>query len=126
MTRNEFLSQWLQSFACGIPKKDIEKHVKSKGNYIWHIFSWELLSENQYLIRNEARMAYDKVDKKDAIYVDFFEDKNPKDITCDLKNAKALDDFVEIYVVGKDFEWTYIKTHEGDLCGPYFMQRNII
>ena len=28
----------------------------------------------------------------------------------------------EFYVVAKDYSWTYIKTHEGDLCGPYFMR----
>ena len=39
-----------------------------------------------------------------------------------LNTAEALDDFVEIYVVGKDFKWTYIKTHE-DMCGPYFMRK---
>jgi len=27
-----------------------------------------------------------------------------------------------LYVVAKDYSWTYIKTHENDLCGPYFMR----
>ncbi len=31
-------------------------------------------------------------------------------------------DYDEFYVVGKDFKWTYIVTHETDMgFGPYFM-----
>ena len=40
----------------------------------------------------------------------------------ELKNADCFDRFAEVYVVGKNFEWTYIKTHESS-CGPYFMKR---
>ncbi len=121
MTKDEFYSKWLKTFAFNIPKHDIEKYVKSTGNYIWHIFSWELLNENQYLEGNIAKEAYDKIDKKGAIYIDWFKDKKTKDITENLNTAKDIDDFVELYVVDKDFKWTYIKTHE-DMCGPYFME----
>lgn len=120
MTKEEFYNKWIEVFASNIPNKDIQKYVKSTGNYIWHIFSWELLNENQYLIGEKAKEAYDKIGKKDAIYIEWFEDKHTKDLICDLTTAKELDDFVEIYVVGKDFKWTYIKTHES-MCGPYFM-----
>ena len=50
-------------------------------------------------------------------------DDQVQEISEDLCKAKALDDQHEIYVVSKDFTWTYIKTHEHDLCGPYFMKR---
>ena len=121
MRKEEFYNKWIEVFASNIPKNDIQKYVKSTGNYIWHIFSWELLNENQYLIGEKAKEAYDKIDKKGAFYIEWFEDKHTKDMICDLNTAKALDDFVEIYIVGKDFKWTYIKTHEG-MCGPYFMK----
>ena len=26
----------------------------------------------------------------------------------------------DIYIVDKYFTWTYVNTHERDLCGPYF------
>lgn len=123
MTKDEFYSKWLEVFAFNIPEHDIEKRVKSAGNYIWHIFSWELLNENQYFKGNDAKEAYDKIDKKGAIYIEWFEDKQTKNITEQLNTAKDIDDFVEMYVVGKDFKWTYIKTHEG-MCGPYFMKNN--
>ena len=28
---------------------------------------------------------------------------------------------IEFYVIGKDFSWCYIVTHERDGCGPYFI-----
>lgn len=121
MTKEEFYTKWLEVFASGISKDDIKKYVKSTGNYIWHIFSWELLNDNKYLKGNEAKEAYDTIDKKGAIYIEWFEDKHSKDILWNLNTAKALDDLVEVYVVGKDFKWTYIKTHE-NMCGPYFMK----
>ena len=121
MTKEEFYTKWLEIFGFNIPKRDIRKYVKSTGDFIWHIFSWKLLKEDQYLKGNEAKAAYDKIKKKGAVYIAWFEDKYTKDITCDLNTAKDLDDFVEVYVVGKDFKWTYIKTHE-DMCGPYFMK----
>jgi len=35
--------------------------------------------------------------------------------------AEKIDKWiVEFYVVAKDYSLTYIKTHECDLCGPYF------
>ena len=121
MTKEEFYTKWLEVFASGISKDDIKKYVKSTGNYIWHIFSWELLNDNKYLKGNEAKEAYDTIDKKGAIYIEWFEDKHSKDILWNLNTANALDDLVEVYVVGKDFKWTYIKTHE-NMCGPYFMK----
>ena len=39
MTKEEFYNKWIEVFASYIPKKDIQKYVKSTGNYIWHIFS---------------------------------------------------------------------------------------
>lgn len=39
---SDFEKRWLKLFASEISEKDIEKYVVSYGNYIWHVFSWEL------------------------------------------------------------------------------------
>lgn len=122
MTKNEFFSKWLEVFAADIPNKAIEKYVKATGNYIWHIFSWELSDKSRYLTGEAAKKAYDKIDKSDAIFIDWFEDEETHDITWELKTANTLDSFIEVYVVDKNFKWTYIKTHE-NMCGPYFMKQ---
>ena len=122
MTKNEFFSIWLEVFAADIPNKAIEKYVKAIGNYIWHIFSCELLDKSRYLTGEAAKKAYDKIDKSDAIFIDWFKDEETHDITWELKTANTLDSFIEVYVVDKNFKWTYIKTHE-NMCGPYFMKQ---
>lgn len=122
MTKDEFYAKWLDAFGGGISKSDIKKYVIATGDYIWHIFSWDLAEKGRYLTGKEAEKAYDQIDKRGAMYIDWFEDDHAKDITWDLDKAKALKKFAEVYVVGKDFQWTYIKTHE-DSCGPYFMMR---
>ena len=119
MTKAEFYSKWIEAFAKDISQKDIEKYVKSTGDYIWHIFSWGLKNNNQYLVGDEARNAFDTIDKHNAIYINWFDNEKTNELTYNLNSAKALDDFIEVYVVDKDFKWTYIKTHESD-CGPYF------
>ena len=68
MTKEEFYNKWLEAFAFNIPKNDIKKYVKATGDYIWHVFSWELLSEKQYLIGDKAKEAYDKIDKR-GVYI---------------------------------------------------------
>lgn len=41
---------------------------------------------------------------------------------CDT--AEKIDAaLTEFYVVAKDYSWTYIKTHEADACGPYFLKK---
>lgn len=119
MTKDEFYEKWLDTFGKDLSKSDIKKYVRSTGNYIWHVFSWGLLDNNRYLCGEDAKQAYNEINKQGAQYIEWFEDTQTKDITWDLNTAKALDQFLEIYVVAKDFSWTYIKTHER-MCGPYF------
>ncbi len=121
MTRNEFYSEWLNHFAKDISRKDIEKYVVATGNYLWHVFSWELLDEKAFLTGDSARKAYDKIDKHDALYIAWFEDDETNSVTTNLNTADTLDKMTEVYVVPSDFSWTYMKTHES-MCGPYFMK----
>ena len=121
MTKKEFYTKWLEVFASGVSEKDIQKYVVSYGNYIWHIFGWDLIDKDRFLVGEEAKKAYNNIDKDGAILTDWDEDDNFQEVTWEFDNADALDCFSEAYVVGKDFSWTYIKTHE-EYCGPYFMK----
>ncbi|WP_082615037.1 DUF4275 family protein [Paenibacillus sp. Soil787] len=38
--------------------------------------------------------------------------------------ADELMDEADIYVVDKEFNWTYVITHETGLCGPYFSSKS--
>jgi len=122
MTRDEFYSTWLSHFAKDISRNDIEKYVAATGNYLWHVFSWELLDKKAFLTGDSARKAYDEADKHNALYIKWWpEDDETQSLTKELTAAKALDKMTEVYIVAPDFSWTYIKTHES-MCGPYFMK----
>ncbi len=121
MTEYEFYRTWLNHFAKDISKNDIEKYVVSTGNFLWHVFSYELLDEEAFLTGDNAREAYDAIDKHNAICIEWFQDDETKELTLKYSTAKSLDKLTEIYVAAPDFSWTYIKTHES-MCGPYFMK----
>ena len=56
----------------------------------------------------------------------FFGDDVAKPLSNDYDTAEkiSLSGIIEFYVIGKDFSWVYIVTHEGDECGPYFVIKN--
>ena len=122
MTKQKFINQWLRHFAQGINKSQYEKYVKDQ--YIWHVFSWELIKPDGLLIGDAARQAYNDAMKTECIFCDMY---NNSDVTDKLSpqydTAEKIDEnLTEFYVVAKDYSWTYIKTHECDLCGPYFLR----
>ena len=123
MKFDEFNKEWLSHFASNISKKDLQNKVVKTGNYIWHIFSWELIEEKEYSTGTKARQEFDNIDKLGAWYIIPFEKRAVvQRLTAEYSTSKRLDEEIEIYVVARDFSWTYIKTHEG-MCGPYFYKR---
>ena len=124
MTKQKFINQWLRHFAKGVSKDQLERYVKDQ--FIWHIFSWELINNENLLVGNTARLAYNKAVKTDCIFCDMFGNGGVTDkLSPQYDTAEKIDEnLTEFYVVAKDYSWTYIKTHEGDLCGPYFLKKS--
>lgn len=127
MNYEAFRREWVRHFAGDVSPVSIEKYILCHGmawNFIWHAFSWELMPEGAFLEGDAARRAFDEVEKDGAMGIDPFEENAAcVSLPVDLRTAKAIEALTEYYVVGKDFVWTYIKTHEEDLCGPYFCVR---
>ncbi len=124
MNKKEFLDKWVRSFAPNITESQYKKRIENQ--YIWHAFSWDIIPKGTYLEGNEARTAYNNVDKNGAICLQLWFDESTTLLTEDFDSADKIEtpdgDYVEFYVVGKDFTWTYIVTHETDMgLGPYFM-----
>ena len=69
-----------------------------------------------------VQMLNDAADKSEVICCDEYGGEGVKDrLPARYNTAEKIDKWtVEFYVVAKDYSWTYIKTHECDLCGPYF------
>lgn len=121
MKLSGFQKEWLLHFAANISKRDLEERVMNNGNYIWHIFSWGLVNANDYLTKEKARDAFNKANKANAWYIIPFEkNASVKILTSGDITAGQLEAETEIYIVAQDFSWTYIKTHETEMCGPYF------
>ena len=122
MSKERFINQWLRHFAKDVNKKSREKCFVN--DFIWHIFSYELLEKGTYLVGDAARAAYDDAEKNDCIFCDMYGQNGVSDkMLAEYSSSKEIDSkIIELYVVSKDYSWTYIKTHENDLCGPYFMK----
>lgn len=122
MTKQKFTNQWLRHFAKGVAEKQIEQYVKDQ--FIWHVFSGELIKPAGLLVGNDARRAFDKIEKNDCICCDMFGSNGVTNkLSTEYDTAEKIDQkLTEFYVVAQDYSWTYIKTHEGDLCGPYFLR----
>ncbi|WP_025026083.1 DUF4275 family protein [Caldalkalibacillus mannanilyticus] len=102
-------------------KKSIMLHDAGGAcGYLWHIFSYE---KKECLKEKEAQIAFNQ-ERKESCYI-FFQHL---DFALLVENAALLtaeDLFNEsdIYVTDKEFNWTYVNTHERDWCGPYFSRK---
>ena len=83
-----------------------------------------MINKEAFLTGDAARSAYDAQDKSNCIFCDMYGQNGVSDILLEeYSTSESIDaKMVELYVVSEDFSWTYIKTHECDLCGPYFMR----
>ncbi|WP_342433514.1 DUF4275 family protein [Neobacillus sp. FSL H8-0543] len=113
--------QWENHFAHHLSDKEKKRiylhHEDGLCGYLWHLFSYE---KKDSLREDLAESAFDR-EPKDACYI-FYQHS---DYAVMINNASKLaasdlENEEDIYVVDKSFSWTYVKTHETGLCGPYF------
>lgn len=125
MTDNEFVEKFINIFAKDITEQQKRKASigKKYNGYLWHLFNYKLLSCFE---GNEARAEYNKVDKTDAFEIQYdngyLGDKETTRLDQAHTSAEGVDNasLPEFYIIGKDFSWCYVVTHEFNLCGPYF------
>mgnify|MGYP001040520327 FL=1 len=116
--------QWEDNFAGHLTQKEkaaIFLHdYDGCCGYLWHIFSYE---KRECLKGKEAEQAFNQLKKKECFlfyqqseYALILEDAS-RLTSEDLKNERNL--FSDIFIADKNFNWTYVNTHE-TYCGPYF------
>ena len=127
------LKRWLAAFAGDVDKDFLEQHVLARGNYLWHVFSWE---KSPCLRGEEARAAFNALQYDKAVmfesgfaWVDNRLLQAEAAILEALRytnkiSAEELDECGDTYVVAEDFSWTYVHTHE-EMCGPYFARTGL-
>ena len=119
-------NRWLDVFADGVSDAELGRHVLSDGNYLWHLFSWNLVP---CLSGDAARQALSEASgEKYLFYYEEPPEGEPlvRPVTAEKlvtlpADAGAIPG-ADWYVVDKDFTWTFAQTHEAD-CGPYFCRK---
>lgn len=123
----EIKNKWIEVFAGHLTERERIDAIGMNG-YLWHVFSYD---KRDYLEGNDAKKAFDKLRKRgyyvffeDHIYDDYdlskYENKAFEVFDWNKAKAKDFNKEYDIYIVDKYFTWTYVNTHERDLCGPYF------
>lgn len=118
--------QWVDSFANHLDDKEKKSIYLFDEDgccgYLWHLFSYE---RRKCLKKEQADISFNK-EMKESCYV-FYQHTDDAFI---LENASSLtaENFVneeDVYVVDREFNWTYVRTHETGWCGPYFSRKKM-
>ncbi|MCU4848370.1 DUF4275 family protein [Bacillus paranthracis] len=118
-----FRKRWEDNFENHVSdeeKEDIFLYGDKYGcGYLWHIFSYE---KKKCLEGKEAENTFHNEGKKEC-YIFY---QHCDDVLL-IKDASLLsmDDMYkgDIYIVDREFTWTFVKTHEHRWCGPYFAKK---
>ena len=123
-----FVQDFFDNFVPSVPIKKLKKlncYAPNFG-YLWMVCEHNLVTN---LKGDEAMIAYDKVDKSGAIEFQYDNGFLGDDVSVPLANENDTSEKIkksglhEFYVIGKDFAWCYIVTHEPNGCGPYFIMK---
>ncbi|MDP5277028.1 DUF4275 family protein [Chengkuizengella axinellae] len=112
--------QWEEKFTSCISKN--KKDEIYLYQYLWHVFSYELLPHEE---KENAIKAFDN-EKKNKCYVFYQNQNHITGFPLKLENAEKIkaEDFKgeqDLYIVDENFTWTYVQTHEQEWgLGPYF------
>lgn len=116
--------KWEDEFAHHLTvqeKEDIYLYSSHwASGYLWHVFSYEKRNSLQLA---KADKAFESENKKFCyLFFQHYDDayilENATKITAaDFKNEE------DVYIVDKDFTWTYVRTHDSGYFGPYFSRK---
>ena len=123
MNDRTIINEWLSAFGKGVDPKIIRNRVTAPNNYLWHLFTW---GNAPCLEGDEARKAFDDLHYSEAMIFYGGRSNRIDGLSCVKKcSADEIDrnENSDVYVVAKDFSWTYVRTHETEMCGPYFCTR---
>ena len=127
MNNKDFSKKFMSTFCKNINKKDLKKFkVGYKDGYLlWNVFGHKLYP---CLEGNQARSAFDSANKQGSSEIHLYwanESPNLISLQSDHNSSEKIDSegLTEFYVVGENFDWIYVVTHEMDGAGPYFAKK---
>ena len=126
ITKENFKQKFIENFFAKIPQTTLKKSsCNTPDGYLWLACDKNLIPHQQ---GERAATAYDAADKSGAMEIQFDGDWGDNfllPLSQELNSAEKIkaSGLIEFYVVGKDFSWCYITTHEKDDCGPFFIEK---
>ncbi|MCA1060344.1 DUF4275 family protein [Rossellomorea aquimaris] len=121
---NYLLKKWEETFVSHLNDEEKESIFLHSDRYscgfLWHVFSYE---RTDRFVGEKAKQYFQKQSKKECFV--FYQ---LKDDVLLLKNASGirmedLRDEEDVYIVDKEFTWTYVQTHDSGEFGPYFTHK---
>ena len=124
MDKIEFEKKWLNVFAPELTNDQYNDCYVYQ--YLWHVFSYELVPKENVLTGDMARDAYNNINKEGAIMIQLWDEETSEQVSAILDEYKTwekIEDIPELYIVDREWKWTYVSTHENGWCGPYFYKK---
>ena len=125
MNKHEIAERWLEAFAENCPKEFLDKHVRARGNFLWHIFSW---NQVDCLKEEAAEAAFDELDY-DSAFIFYLGQAGEGEFeitdfaVCGKMKVSEWKGREDIYMVDPAFTWTFVHTHEHPEIGPFFCKK---
>lgn len=127
----EYKKLWIDSIlpknASASTKDEAYSVCTDKGDYLWHLFSFELVetmknpTEKFNKLRKKNCTLVFEANRRYAVKLKNVEDLDEQDI-IDLCNQVA--GYCDFVITADDFSWAYSRTHEDGWIGPYFYKKN--
>ncbi|WLR57370.1 DUF4275 family protein [Mesobacillus subterraneus] len=125
---NDLRQKWESAFASQLsPKEKRQIFLHDKGGasgFLWHLFSYE---KRKCEKEEQAELAFDN-QYKDTCLIFFqhsdevWKVKDASDLTA--KDLLMTDgEYADLYIVDRDFRWTFVVTHEQGWIGPFFCRK---
>mgnify|MGYP003311697386 CR=1 FL=1 len=126
ISKENFVQCFIENFVPTISIKQLKRlncYAPNFG-YLWMVCEHNLVKNFKGL---DAMSAYDSIDKTGAVEFQYDNGFMGDDVSVPLstENDSSIkiknNGLIEFYVIGKNFSWCYIVTHERGECGPYFI-----
>ena len=127
INRKNFVQKFVLAFLPEYTVKYLKKNNCYPPNgYLWNSCALNLVSASTGL---EAMIAYDEADKEGAYEFQydngFMGDEVAVPLSIENDTAEKIEKagLLEFYIIGKNFSWCYIVSHEKSNSGPFFISR---
>ncbi len=119
---------WLRILGVKVERPERLKKIclsnRRMQNYLWHIFSYEVLAAKENC---EARDAFDRQRKSSCIIVDDIENLAYRIENAEKLSSGFIDTFLDVTLTAEDFSWVYAHTHEEEMgLGPYWHESRLL